>query len=138
LLDQDVPIHGVGMQAHWNVHSPALDDIRAAIERYASLGLQIQITEMDVSVYDWQNRRTDLKQPTEDMVALQEERYASFFQLFREYHEVISSVTFWGITDQDTWLHNFPVKGRRNWPLLFDEHGQPKQAFCKVVSFDQI
>lgn len=64
LKDKGVPIHGVGMQGHWNLSKPSLDDIRAAIEKYASLGLQIQVTELDVSVFDWEDQRTDLLQPS--------------------------------------------------------------------------
>lgn len=133
LLDQGVPIHGIGLQAHWNLYDPDLSDIRAAIERYASLGLQLQVTEMDVSVFKFEDRRTDLTKPTDEMIALQEERYAQFFQLFKEYRDVLTGVTFWGAADDYTWLDYFPVRGRKNWPLLFDIHQQPKPAFWKVI-----
>jgi endo-1,4-beta-xylanase len=135
LLEKDVPLHGIGMQAHWNLTSPTLDNIRAAIEKYASLGLQIQLTELDVSVFDTTDRRTDLKEPTTEMFALQEERYEQLFALLREYRDVISCVTFWGVADDYTWLDNFPVRGRKNWPLLFDDNQLPKQTFHKITSF---
>lgn len=96
LLDQDVPIHGVGLQAHWNLYDPSLDDMRAAIERYAQLGLQLQLTELDVSVFRFEDRRTDLAQPAPEMMELQAERYESIFRLLQEYKEHISAVTFWG------------------------------------------
>lgn len=133
LLDRGTPVHGVGLQAHWNIAHPNLDDIRSAIERYASLGLTLQITEMDVSMFEFGDRRTDLTEPTEQMVALQTERYEQFFKLFREYKDVISAVTFWGAADDYTWLDHFPVRGRKNWPLLFDIRQQPKEAFWRVV-----
>jgi len=133
LLDQGTPIHGIGLQAHWNVTSPGLDDIRAAIERYASLGLTLQITEMDVSMFEHDDRRTDLTEPTERMIMLQNERYEQMFNLFREYKKHISAVTFWGAADDYTWLDNFPVRGRKNWPMLFDTKQQPKGAFWKVI-----
>lgn len=133
LLAQGVPVHGVGLQAHWNIAGPGLDDIRSAIERYASLGLQLQITELDVSVFEHGDKRTDLTAPTEKMVELLTERYEQFFRLFREYKQHITAVTFWGAADDYTWLDNFPVKGRKNWPLLFDERQQPKEAFRRVV-----
>ncbi|MBM7570298.1 endo-1,4-beta-xylanase [Aquibacillus albus] len=135
LKEQGVPIHGIGLQAHWNLHQPNIKDIRESMERYASLGLQIQITEMDVSLYGWGDRRTDLKEPTKEMIELQEQRYEQYFQIFREFHDVITSVTFWGVSDSYTWLNNFPVKGRKNWPFLFNEKQQPKDAFWKVVHF---
>lgn len=133
LVDRGVPIHGVGLQAHWNITNPGLDDIRSAIERYASLGLQLQITEMDVSVFEHDDRRTDLTEPTEQMKELLTERYERFFRLFREYKQHISAVTFWGAADDYTWLDYFPVRSRKNWPLLFDEQQQPKEAFWRVV-----
>ncbi|KKI91704.1 1,4-beta-xylanase [Bacillus sp. SA1-12] len=135
LIEKQVPIHGIGMQGHWNLTSPSLDNIRAAIEKYASLGLQIQLTELDVSVFDTTDGRTDLKEPTTEMIALQEERYEQLFSMLREYRDVISSVTFWGVADDYTWLDNFPVKGRKNWPLLFDVNQLPKQALQKITSF---
>ncbi|CAM3920727.1 endo-1,4-beta-xylanase [Cohnella lubricantis] len=134
LLEQGVPLHGIGLQAHWNLTDPTLDDIRAAIERYASLGVKLQITEMDVSVFEFEDRRTDLTAPTADMLRRQEERYGQFFRLFREYRDVLTSVTFWGAADDHTWLDHFPVRGRKNWPLLFDTEQRPKGAFREVVS----
>jgi endo-1,4-beta-xylanase len=133
LLERGVPVHGIGMQAHWNLFTPAPDDIRAAIERYASLGVQVQITEMDVSVYGHEDRRTDLREPTGEMLRLQEERYRQFFAVFREYRDVISGVTFWGVADDRTWLDHFPVRSRKNWPLLFDTRHRPKAAFRAVA-----
>ncbi len=133
LVDKGVPIHGVGLQAHWNINNPSMDEIRSAIERYASLGLKLQFTEMDVSVFSFDDRRMNLVKPTSEMLDLQAERYQQFFQMLREYKEEITAVTFWGAADDYTWLDDFPVKGRKNWPFLFDEKHQPKEAFWKVV-----
>lgn len=133
LLDQGVPIHGVGLQAHWNLYDPSLDDIRAAIERYAQLGLQLQLTELDVSVFRFEDRRTDLAHPTQEMLKLQAIRYESIFRVLHEYREHISAVTFWGAADDYTWLDDFPVRGRKNWPFLFDETQRPKEAYQRVA-----
>ncbi|MDG5472393.1 endo-1,4-beta-xylanase [Jeotgalibacillus sp. ET6] len=134
LVEKDVPIHGIGLQAHWSLHHPTLDHIRAAIERYASLGLKLHITEMDVSVFAFDDKRTDLTAMTAEMAQQQIERYHQFFECFREYSDVISSVTFWGVADNYTWLDDFPVQGRKNWPLLFDQDLQPKESFWKLVN----
>lgn len=134
LKERGVPIHGIGLQAHWSLASPTTDAIRAAIERYAELGLQLQFTEMDVSAFEWDDRRTDLKAPTHDMIERQAERYEVLFRLFREYRDVIAGVTFWGAADDYTWLDDFPVRGRKNWPLLFDAEHRPKPAFDRIVS----
>lgn len=133
LLDQGVPVHGLGLQAHWNLYDPALDDIRAAIEKYASLGLQLQLTELDMSLFRFDDKRTDLASPPPELLELQAERYDAVFRLLREYRQVISSVTFWGAADDYTWLDNFPVRGRKNWPFLFDEQHRPKPAFERLA-----
>ncbi|CAH1223760.1 Endo-1,4-beta-xylanase B [Paenibacillus auburnensis] len=133
LLAQGVPVHGIGLQAHWNLYDPALDDIRAAIEKYASLGLQLQLTELDMSLFRFEDKRTDLKSPPSELLELQAERYDVIFRLLKEYREVISSVTFWGAADDYTWLDDFPVRGRKNWPFLFDAQYHPKPAFNRIV-----
>ncbi len=135
LKDKDVPIHGVGLQCHWNIHGPSIDVIRAAIEKYAELGLELHVTELDVSVFAFQDRRTDLAEPTQEMLDKQAEYYDSIFALFREYSEIITNVTLWGSADDVTWLHDFPVRGRKNWPLLFDMKQNPKRAVKRIVQF---
>ncbi|MGO4495291.1 endo-1,4-beta-xylanase [Paenibacillus sp. 2RAB27] len=133
LKEKGVPIHGIGMQGHWNIYGPSLDEISQAIELYASLDLELHITELDLSMFQFEDRRTDLSVPTEQMVELQQQRYEEIFRLFKEYREVITSVTFWGAADNYTWLDNFPVRGRKNWPFLFDGDLRPKQAFWRVI-----
>lgn len=134
LQEKDVPIHGMGLQGHWNLHGPSIEDIRTAIERYAALGLQLQVTELDISMFEFDDRRTDLSEPTSEQLELQAERYDQVFRLFREYKDVITAVTFWGAADDYTWLDDFPVKGRKNWPFVFDEQHQPKPAFWQIVN----
>lgn len=135
LKDKGVPIHGIGLQGHWNIYWPSIDEIRAAIEKYASLEVELHITELDLSVFKFDDVRTDLKEPTNEMMELQAKRYEDIFKLFREYSDVLTSVTFWGAADDQTWLHDFPVRGRTNWPLLFDMKHNPKQAFNSVINF---
>lgn len=134
LQEKGIPIHGVGLQAHWNVAEPDYDDIQRAIERYATLGLRLHVTEMDVSVFAWQDRR-NIAQPTAEMLDLQQQRYERFFQILRSYKDVIDNVTFWGVADDVTWLHDFPVRGRRNWPFVFDVDHQPKESFWRIAQF---
>lgn len=133
LLDQGVPIHGIGLQAHWNIFDPSLDDIRAAIEKYASLGLELQLTELDVSVFRFDDRRTDLLEPEPGMLECQAEVYEAVFRLLKEYRGTVGAVTFWGAADDYTWLDDFPVRGRKNWPFLFDERHLPKPAYDRVA-----
>ncbi len=135
LQEKGIPVHGVGIQAHWNIYWPTTAEIREAIEKYASLGLQVHITELDMSVFAFDDRRSDLTEPTPEMITKQAERYEQIFGLFREYADVITNVTLWGAADDVTWLHNFPVRGRRNWPLLFDMNHKPKPALERILQF---
>ena len=60
-------------------------------------------------------------------------RYADIFALFLKHRDQIARVTLWGVTDAQSWLNNFPVPGRVNYPLLFDRQGKPKPAYDAVV-----
>jgi endo-1,4-beta-xylanase len=102
---------------------------------YASLGLKIQVTELDVSMFNFEDRRKDLSDPTSEMLYLHEEMYNNIFKIFREYRDVVNSVTFWGISDKYTWKDGFPVVGRKDWPMIFDVNGNPKASFEKIINF---
>ncbi|WP_316796040.1 endo-1,4-beta-xylanase [Pedobacter agri] len=140
LKDKGVPIDGVGLQAHWSLHEPTEKDLRAAIERYSSIGLKIQFTEVDMSIYPWEKERRTRKPGESDefTLALQQKQaaqYAMVFKVFREYKDVITNVTFWNISDRYSWLDEYPVMGRKNYPLLFDTNLQPKKAYWEVINF---
>jgi endo-1,4-beta-xylanase len=135
-LKEHFILDGVGLQGHWNIYDPKYDMIRDTLDMYASLELQIQITELDMSVFAFEDHRLDIKSPTEEMEWLQQERYESIFKIFREYRDVITSVTFWGIADDYTWLDNFPAKGRKNWPFLFDTQHKAKRSLAGVINFE--
>ena len=143
LLDKGVPIHGMGLQGHWSIY----DDLTAAgleesITRFASLGLTVQITELDISVYpkDWnrkEKRASDTTSFTPEKEQMQIDKYQMIFDVLRKHNEVVSGVTFWNISDRKSWLDTFPIKGRKDYPLLFDEALKPKKAFFKVVDFEK-
>jgi endo-1,4-beta-xylanase len=129
-------IDGIGMQGHWNIYEPSFEKIMDTIELYASLGLKIQITELDLSMFIYGDLAKKYKEPTDEMLWLQQERYEGIFKIFRDYRDVITGVTFWGVADDHTWLDDFPVKGRKDWPLLFDIHRNPKKALVGVLNFE--
>jgi endo-1,4-beta-xylanase len=62
------------------------------------------------------------------------QRYADIFEVFINNKNSISRVTFWGVRDGDSWLNFWPIRGRTNYPLLFNRDGKPKKAFYKIVS----
>ena len=125
----------VGMQCHWNIRDLDLDELRRSLDLYAAKGVHIQITELDLSLYGSEDK-TVHDAATPENLALQAELYGRIFAIFRQYHEVIDSVTFWGVTDEESWMKNFPVPGRGyNKPLLFGADGQPKECFWHVAEF---
>jgi endo-1,4-beta-xylanase len=149
LQAQGIQVDGIGMQCHLNI-APATDPnnqgydqdvghLEDAIKLYASLGVTVQVTELDMSLYiPGMTYTSDQYYTTAtftDALKLQQaDRYAQFFQLFRTYKSVISGVTFWGVADDATWLSMFS-SGRKDFPLLFDVNHNPKPAFWAVVDF---
>ena len=138
-------IDGVGIQGHWSIYSPDAETVRRAIERFASLGLDVEITELDLSVYRWGDSSSLAELPP-DLQRKQAARYGALFKVFREESGEgdasagsgkgkLTGVTFWGIADDHTWLDTFPVPGRKDWPLLFDTAHQPKEAFRAVAQW---
>lgn len=134
LRDANVPVHAIGLQGHWSVKNPSSALLASAIEQYASLGIKIQITELDVSVFT-NDQIPEQRNFTPEQEQLQEQQYTMLFDTFRKYRHAITGVTFWNLSDRSSWLDNFPVKGRKNYPLLFDEKLLPKKAYWKVIDF---
>ena len=140
LIDEGIPVNGIGIQGHWSIYEPSENELRETIKLFSSLGLEIQITELDMSVYKWEKDRRE-KHPgesdalTPEMEAKQAARYGMIFNVLRDYKTEVGGVTFWGVTDRNSWLNYYPVRGRKNYPLLFDREAQPKKAFYDVVEF---
>ena len=133
LKKASLPIHGVGLQGHWSIYGTTDEAVAESIDQFASLGLQLQITELDVSVY--RSKEEPQTEYTSEMEKKQTELYTSLFELFRNNKKIISGITFWNVTDKRSWLDNFPVKGRKNYPLLFDQQLKPKKAYWEIVKF---
>lgn len=140
LLDKGIPIHGIGLQGHWSLFGPTAQELEESITKFASLGLEIQITELDVSVHPKQQQSS--KEPfngvsvfTAEMDEKQAQQYKMLFEVFRKFKANITGITFWNLSDSSSWLDNFPVRGRKNFPLLFDQDNQPKKAFFEVIKF---
>lgn len=139
LKDAGVPIHGVGLQAHWAINEPAEQELINTLEKFSDLGVKIQITELDISVYPKEHDARERKQQDANTAFSAEKEqkqidmYKMIFRVFRKYKNVISGVTFWNISDRHSWLDNFPVKDRKDYPLLFDKDLKPKKAYWEVV-----
>lgn len=129
LLDRGIRVDAVGHQTHIRNTWPPLSEIGASLDVFTAMGLDNEITELDVSVY---SNDSDTSPVTEEQLIAQGYRYRNLFDLFREKSDQISSVIFWGLSDDTSWLKTFPIT-RDDKPLLFDEDLQAKPAYWGVV-----
>jgi endo-1,4-beta-xylanase len=137
LREQGVRVDGVGLQAHWNLRWPSVEEIRVAIDELAAEKLLVKISELDINLY-WEDDHANQKwQPelelTPDLERELTERYTQVFQVLIEKSAVIEHVTFWGVSDDRTWLNGWPIP-RENHPLLFDREHQPKPALEAILA----
>ena len=140
LLTAGVPVNGVGLQGHWTVNEPTEKDLKDAIERFSSLGLKVQITELDISVYPWEKQKRMKLSGEQDELSPESEKrqieqYEMIFKVFREYKKQLTGISFWGVSDGGSWLNNYPVAGRKNYPLLFGRNLMPKKVYWKIIGF---
>lgn len=149
LLDRGVPVHGVGLQQHIHMDWPSVAELEEMFEDFRTLGLPLMVTELDVNVlplaFDHMGADITLNAelrdelnpypdglPEEVSLALAQ-RYSDVFRVYLRHRDALQRVTFWGINDANSWLNNWPVVGRTNYPFLFDRAGEPKAAFQAVV-----
>ncbi|HEX6845998.1 MAG TPA: endo-1,4-beta-xylanase, partial [Chitinophagaceae bacterium] len=139
LQAKGLPIHGIGLQGHWAVNEPSKEQLDQTLKDFSAVGLPLHVTELDISVYPKEHNARQRNASDYDTVFSAEkeqkqiEVYKYCFELFKKYRKNITSVTFWNISDRSSWLDNFPVRGRKDYPLLFDAQLKPKKAYWEVV-----
>lgn len=150
LRAEGVPITAIGMQEHQKLDWPTTAAIDSAIVDIAATGLKLMVTELDVDVLpsnrgqrteaiEQELMRTGAPDPyraglPDSVQQALARRYGEIVRVYLAHRDVITRVTFWGVDDADSWLNNFPVRGRVNYPLLFDRRGMPKAAFDSVIA----
>ena len=134
MKDAGVPVDGVGMQAHYNVYGPSMKEVDDAISLYSTVVKHIHLTELDIRINEDMGGGLRFNQGQAQVSdwerTLQQDQYVNLFKVLRKHKDVIDCVTFWNVSDKDSWL------GVRNYPLLFDENYKPKQAYLAVKGFD--
>lgn len=143
-----VPIAVVGDQAHLHLDGATAADEEATVTELAAAGVKVSITELDIDVLPsaWGQSADvslNIKENPKlnpypnglpaDVQQLLAKRYADLFAVYWKHRDVVNRVTLWGVTDKDSWLNNWPVRGRTSYPLLFDREGKPKLAFDAVI-----
>lgn len=149
LQSKGLRIDGVGIQGHWGMGYPSREDLDAFIDSIGALGVKVMVTELDIDIlpksFEYMgadiNVRVDLQKELNPYVnGLPDEvqkkladRYSELFTQLLAHKDKVSRVTFWGVTDKNSWLNDWPVRGRTSYPLLFDRNYQPKAAFFAIV-----
>jgi endo-1,4-beta-xylanase len=126
-------LDAVGIQGHWHLHSLNLPMIEASLVRFEDAGIKVMITEMDVSVLEGESNPYEGGLPAEVEYRLAA-AYAGLFALFGRHKSHIKRVSFWGTHDGMSWLNGWPIKGRTNYPLVFDRNLRPKPAYHASVA----
>ncbi len=150
LQDNEVKIDGIGLQGHYTLDFPELDDLENTIIEISKLGLQVSITEIELTVLPWpgeivsadislnfeMKKKYDLYPDglPDSMVTVFNNRYKDFFNLFIKYSDNIDRVTFWGLTDQQSWRNYWPIRGRTDYPLLFDREYNEKPVVQQLIN----
>lgn len=148
LQKRGVPIHGLGMQAHIGLGTN-MQDFEDSILAYSALGLKVHLTELDIDVlpsvwnlpvaeistrFEYKPERDPytkgLPKDIEEKLA---QTYESLFKILIKHKDKVDRVTFWGVSDDASWLNDFPIKGRTNYPLLFDRKQAPKDAYFRLL-----
>ena len=131
MRSQGVPIDGIGMQGHYNIFGPSVQELEDALSLYAPLVEHIHITELDVRVNKEMGGQLQFSKEgvgvNDTIQALHTRQYERIFQTFRKFRNKIDCVTFWNLHDGCSWL------GEKNFPLLFDKALQPKPAYYRLV-----
>lgn len=149
LQAKGIKVHAIGMQGHYGLTEPSIAQIEASLMAFARLGVKVNFTELDINVLPNPSRRQGADLADTHAAAekfnpytrglpdsLQQQlarRYADLFTLFTKHRDKIDRITFWGVTDASSWLNNWPIRGRTNYPLLFDRNYQPKPAFRAIL-----
>jgi endo-1,4-beta-xylanase len=143
-------IDGVGIQGHWSIKDLNLKNVEDAIVEYSELGLKVAFTELDLTVLPnpWDLKGADVNQNFENSPFMNPypkalpdsvqnvlaKKYEDLFKIFLKHADKIDRITFWGVNDGHSWLNGWPIKGRTNYPLLFDRNYLPKPAYNSILN----
>lgn len=127
-----VPIDGIGMQGHYNIYGPTEKEIDDALTLYKKVVKHIHVTELDIRVNTEMGGRLRFSREgvniSDSVKQYLADQYARVFNVFRKHKDVIDCVTFWNLSDRDSWL------GAANYPLPFDSEYKPKLAYDVILN----
>lgn len=149
LIDSGIKIDGIGMQGHINMDSPTVEEMEKSIIKLSDLVGKVMITELDLTVLPWPSQKITAEVSLkfqqdsiynpypngmpDDVSAKFNERYADFFRMFLKNHKRIDRVTLWGVADHHSWRNDWPIEGRRDYPLIFDDQYNAKPVVDEII-----
>jgi endo-1,4-beta-xylanase len=149
LQKQGVKVDGIGMQGHLTMEFPAIEEFEKSLTAFADLGVKVMISEMDLTLlpspdqhagadvslsYVYKKEMNPYPNGMPDSIATKwNKRMGNFFQLFIKHKNQISRVTIWGVTDQQSWRNDWPIKGRTDYPVLFDRNYKAKPVVKTII-----
>ena len=147
LQREGIEIDGIGMQAHYRLSNYLKDkegflyEFEESIKTFTSLGIDVQITELDLQVYASSDVPSEFDELPEDVEAKQAEMFSEIYRICRKYSlpwtlgaGVVDNVTTWGIADDHN-AHNSTA--HKEFPLLFHKDHSPKQAISLITDFKE-
>ena len=154
LKSKGLRIDAVGMQSHNGLTWPSMADYEASMDAFAACGVKVMITELDLNVlpnpdsfggaevsqnFEYNERMDPYKRGLPvDVEKRINDRWVEFFQLYKRHEHQISRVCVWGVSDAQSWMNDWPIKGRTAYPLLFDRQYQPKAAVKEIIKLYRI
>lgn len=144
-------VDAVGMQGHVGLDYPSMKDFESSMLAFGSTGVKVMITEWDMSALPTLNRTANISDTVAykqmlnpypdslpDSISRQwNERMSGFLNLFIKHSDIVSRVTAWGVSDGDSWKNDFPVRGRKDYALLFDRDYQPKDFIKDLLKREE-
>ena len=149
LQSKGIKIDGIGMQGHLNLESLDLEEFEKSIVAFSELSVNVMITEFDLTILPFPTRdntadvglRAEYEARmnpyadgfTEEVLTEWNQASADVFRLFLKHQDKITRVTTWGVSDNHSWKNNWPIRGRTDYPLLFDRDYQPKPVIQTII-----
>ena len=149
LKKRGIRIDAIGMQGHIGMDYPKISEFEKSMLAFAGTGVKIMITELDLTVIPSPNPNVGAEVTAsfeykkemnpypdglpEEVSKAWTERMNDFFRLFLKHHNLITRVTLWGVADQNSWRNDWPMRGRTDYPLLFDRNYQPKPVVGLII-----
>jgi len=150
LRSKGLRIDAIGLQSHNGTDYPNLKEYEISIDSFAALGCKVMITELDLNMlpspdgfagaevsqnFEYKNAMDPYSSGALDGAGekMFNSRYKAFFDIYRRHAHQISRVTLWGVSDKNSWLNDWPIKGRTNFPLFFDREYKPKDVVKDII-----